>query len=179
MLPFGQTERCLGFRPRTITHRDYALRGAVHVRLSGDTLTISNPGGFVEGVTLNNLLTTEPRPRNPALADALKRTNIHHTLKKKPLCFDDLKDFVACYKPLNRFERAETWHETENPEGRWRKFAYAQIVARDKTSLDIFWLKDKSLADLDKLPDPDELAGEIIDNLEAGLNSFRGVLAAL
>ena len=56
-----------------ITHRDYALRGAVHVRLSGDSLTISNPGGFVEGVTLNNLLTTEPRPRNPALADALKR----------------------------------------------------------------------------------------------------------
>jgi len=59
-----------------ITHRDYALRGAVHVRLSGDTLTISNPGGFVEGVTLNNLLTTEPRPRNPALADALKRIGL-------------------------------------------------------------------------------------------------------
>lgn len=59
-----------------ITHRDYALRGAVHVRLSGDTLTISNPGGFVEGVTLDNLLTTEPRPRNPALADALKRIGL-------------------------------------------------------------------------------------------------------
>jgi ATP-dependent DNA helicase RecG len=59
-----------------ITHRDYALRGAVHIRLSGDTLTISNPGGFVEGVTLNNLLTTEPRPRNPALADALKRIGL-------------------------------------------------------------------------------------------------------
>lgn len=59
-----------------ITHRDYALRGAVHVRLSGDTLTISNPGGFVEGVTLNNLLVTEPRPRNPALADALKRIGL-------------------------------------------------------------------------------------------------------
>lgn len=59
-----------------ITHRDYALRGAVHVRLSGDTLTISNPGGFVEGVTLDNLLVTEPRPRNPALADALKRIGL-------------------------------------------------------------------------------------------------------
>lgn len=59
-----------------ITHRDYALPGAVHVRLSGDTLTISNPGGFVEGVTLNNLLVTEPRPRNPALADALKRIGL-------------------------------------------------------------------------------------------------------
>jgi len=48
----------------------------VHVRLSGDTLLISNPGGFVEGVTLNNLLTTEPRPRNPGLADALKRIGL-------------------------------------------------------------------------------------------------------
>jgi ATP-dependent DNA helicase RecG len=59
-----------------ITHRDYSLRGAVHVRLSGDALVISNPGGFVEGVTLNNLLTTEPRPRNPGLADALKRIGL-------------------------------------------------------------------------------------------------------
>gem|GEM_PF-2689501 len=48
-----------------------------------------------------------------------------------------------------------------------RKFAYEQIIARDKTSLDIFWLKDKSLADLDNLPEPDELALEIIENLEA------------
>lgn len=45
--------------------------------------------------------------------------------------------------------------------------------------LDIFWLKDKSLADLDNLPEPDELALEIIDNLEAGLNSFREIAAAL
>ena len=59
-----------------VTHRDYSLRGAVHVRLSGDDLVISNPGGFVEGVTLNNLLTTEPRPRNPVLADALKRIGL-------------------------------------------------------------------------------------------------------
>ena len=59
-----------------ITHRDYSLRGAVHVRLTGDDLVISNPGGFVEGVTLNNLLSTEPRPRNPVLADALKRIGL-------------------------------------------------------------------------------------------------------
>jgi hypothetical protein len=48
-----------------------------------------------------------------------------------------------------------------------------------KTSLDIFWLKDDSLTDLDNLPDPDELAEEIIENLEAGLTSFREILAAL
>ena len=77
------------------------------------------------------------------------------------------------------FERRETWAAESNPEGRWRKFGLDQIVDRDKTSLDIFWLKDKSLADLDNLPEPDDLAGEIIENLEAGLNSFRAVSAAL
>ena len=56
---------------------------------------------------------------------------------------------------------------------------YEELAARDKTSLDIFWLKDKSLTDLDNLPEPDELAEEIIENLEAGLNSFREVLGSL
>jgi type I restriction enzyme M protein len=107
------------------------------------------------------------------------RTNIHHTLKKKPLRFEDLQEFIACYNPLNRHARKETWNEQSNLEGRWRRFGYEQIIARDKTSLDIFWLKDKSLADLDNLPEPDELALEIIDNLEAGLNSFRAITAAL
>ena len=107
------------------------------------------------------------------------RTNIHHTLKKKPLRFDDLKDFIACYNPLNRHERKETWDAEKNPGGRWRKYTREQIVARDKTSLDIFWLKDKSLADLDNLPEPDILAAEIIENVEAGLNSFREIVGAL
>ncbi|MEO5655402.1 MAG: class I SAM-dependent DNA methyltransferase [Nitrosospira sp.] len=106
------------------------------------------------------------------------RTNVHHTLKKKPLRFEDLQEFIACYNLLNRHERKETWNE-QNPEGRWRKFNFDQVIARDKTSLDIFWLKDKTLADLDNLPEPDELAGEIIENLEAGLNSFRAIVAAL
>ncbi len=107
------------------------------------------------------------------------RTNVHHTLKKKPLRFEDLQEFIADYNPMNRHERRESWNEATNPEGRWRKYSYEQIIARDKTSLDIFWLKDKSLADLDNLPEPDELALEIIENLEAGLNSFREIAAAL
>jgi type I restriction enzyme M protein len=48
------------------------------------------------------------------------------------------------------------------------------VIARDKTSLDIFWIKDKSLTDLDNLPDPDILANEIIENIESGLTSFQG-----
>jgi type I restriction enzyme M protein len=107
------------------------------------------------------------------------RTNIHHTLKQKPMKLNHLQDFIECYNPKNRFKRTETWHEENNPDGRWRKYIYDEIIARDKTSLDIFWLKDKSLTDLDNLPDPDELAEEIIENLEAGLESFRAVLAGL
>jgi len=59
-----------------ITHRDYYARGSVNIRIQGDEMVISNPGGFVEGVDLRNLLTTEPMPRNPALADALKRVGL-------------------------------------------------------------------------------------------------------
>ena len=59
-----------------IVHRDYSVLGTVFVRLQGDTLSISNPGGFVEGVTLENLLVVEPKPRNPALADAIKRIGL-------------------------------------------------------------------------------------------------------
>ena len=106
------------------------------------------------------------------------RTNIHHTLKKKQMTTADLSEFVTLYNPDNRHKRNETWSE-ENPEGRWRKFTYEEILARDKTNLDIFWLKDKSLTDLDNLPDPDILASEIIDNLESGLNSFKEIMETI
>jgi len=107
------------------------------------------------------------------------RTNIHHTLKRKPLRLDDLQEFIDCYNPEKRHKRKATWDAEGNPEGRWRSYTYKELVARDKTSLDLFWLKDKSLADLDNLPEPDVLAEEIIDNIEAGLNSFRTVAASL
>ncbi|MEX2347713.1 MAG: class I SAM-dependent DNA methyltransferase [Balneolaceae bacterium] len=106
------------------------------------------------------------------------RTNIHHTLKKSPLKFDDLKEFVKLYNPENRHDRKETWSE-DNPDGRWRKYTYEEITNRDKTSMDIFWIKDDSLTDLDNLPDPDILANEIVENIEAGLESFREIVSSL
>ena len=106
------------------------------------------------------------------------RTNVHHTLKRKPLRFEHLQDFIRCYNPENRHDRAETWSE-DNPEGRWRRFTYEEILARDKVSLDIFWLRDDSLGDMDNLPEPDEIAEEIVENLEAGLEGFRRVLGSL
>ncbi|OPH34268.1 HsdM family class I SAM-dependent methyltransferase [Moraxella atlantae] len=107
------------------------------------------------------------------------RTNIHHTLKKKPMTLADLQDFIDCYNPKNRHDRKETYHAETNPDGRWRKFSIDDIKKRDKTSLDIFWLKDNSLTDLDNLPEPEELANDIIENIEAGLASFRAVLSEL
>jgi len=106
------------------------------------------------------------------------RTNVHFTKKKNPMKFEHLKEFIECYHPENRHQRKETWSE-ENPDGRWRKFTYDELIARDKTSLDLFWLRDDSLADLDNLPDPDVLAEEIIENLEDGLEQFRGILEVL
>ncbi|MDY6397995.1 MAG: class I SAM-dependent DNA methyltransferase [Treponema sp.] len=100
------------------------------------------------------------------------RTNIHFTLKQNPLTDEALDDFIKCYNPTNRYERKETWSE-KNPEGRWRKFSYDEIAKRDKQSLDIFWLKDKSLTDLDNLPKPEILASEIIENLQSALDSFE------
>ena len=73
----------------------------------------------------------------------------------------------------------QTFNAESNPEGRWRKFTYDEIVARDKTSLDITWLKDKSLADLDNLPDPDILANDIIENLEAAVESFKEIMVTI
>ncbi|HLP60449.1 MAG TPA: N-6 DNA methylase, partial [Candidatus Deferrimicrobium sp.] len=107
------------------------------------------------------------------------RTNIHHTLKKNPLKFEDLADFIQCYNPNDHRQRKETYDPGNNPEGRWRRFSLDEILKRDKTSLDITWLKDKSLADLDNLPDPDVLAEEIIENLEAGLANFKEIYNVL
>ena len=59
-----------------LVHRDFSRLGAVHVRLDDDGLAISNPGGFVEGVTIDNILVADPRSRNPLLADVIKRIGL-------------------------------------------------------------------------------------------------------
>jgi type I restriction enzyme M protein len=82
-----------------------------------------------------------------------------------------LRDFITCYNPENRHERKET--------ERFKYFPYQELIARDKASLDIFWLKDDSLDNIDDLPSPDVLAQEIIEHLEAALASFRDVAEGL
>ncbi len=102
------------------------------------------------------------------------RTNQHFTLKTNPLKREDLDEFVDLYKPENRHARKQTWSE-KNPEGRWRVFTYEELLARDKVSLDLFWLKDESLADAENLPDPDVIAGEIAEDLRDALELIEEI----
>ena len=106
------------------------------------------------------------------------RTNMHFTLKTNPMKREDLDEFVACFNPEKRTDRRESWSEA-NPEGRWRSFDYQEIVKRDKLNLDIFWLKDRSLEDSENLPEPDVLAQEIADDLQAALDQFMAIAGAL
>ena len=94
------------------------------------------------------------------------RTNIHYTLKTNPLKLGDLDDFVTCYK-----ERKET--------ERFRRFTYDELIQRDKLNLDIFWLKDDNLQDIDSLPPPNIIAAEIVENLQAALEQFTAVAEEL
>jgi len=107
------------------------------------------------------------------------RTNKHFTLKTNPLRREDLDEFVQLYNAANRFDRTPTWSAEADsasgsgPEGRWRGYEVDELMARDKASLDIFWLRDETLADSDNLPPPDVIAQEIVDDLEAALEQFR------
>jgi len=95
------------------------------------------------------------------------RTNMHFTLKTNMLKYEDLQDFVQSYNQENRNVRVET--------ERFKAFTCEQIMQRDKVSLDIFWLKDDSLEDSENLPAPEVIAREIVENLEAALEQFRGI----
>lgn len=99
------------------------------------------------------------------------RMNMHFTLKENPLNRTDLDEFVTCFHPENRHDRKPTWSE-ENPQGRWRAFDYEELLKRDKVNLDITWLKDESLEESANLPDPDIIAAEIVEDLEAALEQF-------
>jgi type I restriction enzyme M protein len=87
----------------------------------------------------------------------------------------DQDEFVACYDSDNRYARKPTWSE-ENPNGRWRRFTYDELLQRDKLSLDIFWLRDESLEESENLPDPDVIAAEIAEDLRAALAQFEEIL---
>lgn len=126
---------------------------------------------YAQGVKANVLFFDRKPARETPWTEKLwiydLRTNMHFTLKTNPLKLDDLQDFIHCFNPGNRFNR--------EPSERFRAFTYDELIARDKTSLDIFWLKDASLEDSENLPDPDVLAREIAENLGAALAQFSSI----
>jgi len=131
---------------------------------------------YAQGVKANVLFFEEKSASESAWTKTLwiydLRTNKHFTLKTSPLRRDDLDEFVSLYNVANRQQRAPTW-SADNPDGRWRVYSYDELMARDKASLDIFWLKDDSLSDGDNLPPPDVIAQEIVEDLQAALEQFK------
>lgn len=95
----------------------------------------------------------------------------HFTLKTNPLARTHLDDFIACYRPGQRGKRVET--------ERFHRFSYEELVARDKASLDVFWLRDESLEDMDNLPPPGVIAAEIVEDLQAALAEFAELAESL
>lgn len=133
---------------------------------------------YAQGVKANVLFfdrkpaSEEPWTRQVWFYDL--RTNKHFTLKTNTLSPSDLEEFVSLYKPENRAERRATY-DPDKSTGRWRPFDLKEILARDKASLDIFWLKDESLEDSADLPDPEVIAQEIIEDLEDAAEQLRGI----
>ncbi|WP_371194080.1 N-6 DNA methylase [Glaciecola sp. SC05] len=114
------------------------------------------------------------------------RTNVHMTLKTKKLMRSDFDEFVELYSASDIKNRVSNWQEEPReedggpgPDGRWRKFSYDEIIARDKTNLDISWLKDDSLEDTENLQPPAVIASEIVELLTAALEEFKSVEDAL
>ena len=107
---------------------------------------------YAQGVKANVLFFQKGMPtKNVWYYDY--RTGIKHTLATKPMMRQHLDDFVACYHAEDITQRKETYNE-DNPNGRWRKYPVAELLKRDKTSLDITWIKqtddddDMTLAEL-------------------------------
>jgi type I restriction enzyme M protein len=130
---------------------------------------------YAQGVKANVLFFD----RKPAAATAWTRelwvydlrTNMHFTLKQNPLRHEHLQDFIEAYKPESRSDRVES--------ERFKRFSYDELIQRDKVSLDLVWLRDDSLEDMENLPPPDVIAQEIVEDLEAALNEFAAIAASL
>ncbi len=99
------------------------------------------------------------------------RTNMHFTLKQRPLGYEHLEDFVRAYGPKNRRRRKES--------ERFKAYTYEELIQRDKVSLDLTWLRDESLEDSENLPSPDVLAQEIVEDLEAAISEFAQIAESL
>lgn len=108
---------------------------------------------YAQGVKANVLFFTKGTPTKDIWFFDY-RTGVKHTLATNPMLRHHLDEFVECYKADNINARTETYNAETNPNGRWRKYDVGEVMKRDKTSLDISWIKlndddnDMSLAEL-------------------------------
>ncbi|WP_195280941.1 type I restriction-modification system subunit M [Parabacteroides johnsonii] len=126
---------------------------------------------YANGVKANVLFFTKGTPTaNVWFYDY--RTGVKHTLVQSPMERHHLDDFVACYKVGDTQHRTETYNETDNPNGRWRKYSVDELLTRDKTSLDITWIKqtDESL---------DRPLSEMIADIKAKSENIYNAVAEL
>lgn len=105
------------------------------------------------------------------------RTNVKHTLVTKKMTRKDLDDFVTCYNTDNIDAREETYNAENNPNGRWRKYDVSEILKRDKTSLDITWIKQSSDEADYSLPELIEIIQEKSDNIKTAVDELVKLLA--
>ena len=151
------------------------VRRKILEQLNCHTLLRLPTGIFYAGGVKANVLFFDKKPaRTDGKAWTEKlwiydfRTNQHFTLKENTLSREHLDDFVKCYNAKNILKRTET--------EQFHAYSYDELIKRDKVSLDIFWLKDDSLEDIDNLPPPDVIANEIKENLESALDSINELI---
>ena len=105
------------------------------------------------------------------------RTGVKHTLATNPMQRHHLDDFVECYKPENILARQETYDSESNPNGRWRKYNVDDILKRDKTSLDITWIKQNDDDNDYTLAELMALIQEKSDNISKAVAELQKLMA--
>lgn len=126
---------------------------------------------YAQGVKANVLFFTKGQPtREIWFYDY--RTDVKHTLATNKLERHHLDDFVSCYHPENINARTETYNAENNPQGRWRKYGIEEILNRDKTSLDITWIKQGGEED-------DRTLSELMDDIKAQSDTIARAVAEL
>lgn len=126
---------------------------------------------YAQGVKANVLFFTKGTPTKEVWYFDY-RTGIKHTLATNPLQRHHLDEFVACYNTDDVTNRAETYNADTNPNGRWRRFDVEELLQRDKTSLDISWIKENA--------DNEDLSlAELLSNIQSKSDNIAAAVAQL
>ena len=125
-----------------LVHRDYSVNGEIRVAIEGTTLSVSNPGGFPEGITFENLLTAPPQARNPLIADAFKRAGLVERVGRGVNRI--YRNQLALGRPLPDYSRStRAWVEARLPAGPADRelAAFSAMSRREGRPLDLHALQ--------------------------------------